>query len=62
MPYRLNPKNRRQVQVRRGTRWVHKHTHKTVALARKHVSALNLHVHHPEKARKPKRRKRRRKK
>jgi len=49
------------VQVKRKTRWVHKHTHKTVALAKKHVSALNINVHHPEKA-KPKRRKRRRKK
>lgn len=51
MPYRLNPKNRRQVQVRRKDRWVLKATHKTVALAKKHVSALNIHVHHPEKAR-----------
>lgn len=55
MPYRLNPKNRRQVQVKRGTRWVLKKTHKTVALAKKHVSALNIHVHHPEKARRRKR-------
>ena len=58
MPYRLNPKNRRQVQVKRGTHWVLKKTHKTVALAKKHVSALNIAVHHPEKAR-PRRRKKR---
>jgi len=57
MPYRLNPKNRREVQVKRKSGWVHKHTHKTVALAKKHVSALNIHVHHPEKARKRRRKK-----
>lgn len=55
MPYRLNPKNRRQVQVKRKSGWVLKKTHKTVALAKKHVSALNIHVHHPEKARRRKR-------
>lgn len=55
MPYRLNPRNRREVQVRRKGRWVKKTLHKTIALAKKHVSALNIHVHHPEKARRRKR-------
>ena len=55
MPYRLNPKNRRQVQVQRGTHWILEKTHKTVALAKKHAAALNINVSHPEKARKKKR-------
>jgi len=47
MPYRLNPANRREVQVKRASGWVHKHTHKTVAEARAHVQALGINVGHP---------------
>jgi len=57
MPYRLNPKNRREVQVKRKSGWVRKKLHPTVAKATAHVSALNLNVHHPEKARKRRKRK-----
>lgn len=67
MPYRLNPKNRREVQVKRKSGWVRKKLHKTVREARAHVQALGINVGHPgrsarlkAKARKPKRRKKRR--
>jgi len=58
MPYRLNPKNRREVQVKRKTRWVHKHTHETVAKARAHVQALGINVGHPGRSARLKARKR----
>ena len=54
MPYRLNPRNRREVQVKRKSRWAREKLHPTVAKAKKHVSALNINVHHPGKARRPK--------
>lgn len=56
MPYRLNPKNRRQVQVKRASGWVLKKTHPSVAEAKAHMSALNINVHHPSKARKRRKR------
>lgn len=56
MPYRLNPKNRREVQVKRKGRWLHRHTHKTVREAKGHLAALNKNVHHPSKARKRRKR------
>ena len=56
MPYRLNPKNRREVQVKRKSGWARKKVHKTVKEARAHMQALNIHVHHPGKARKRRKR------
>ena len=57
MPYRLNPRNRREVQVKRKTRWVRKKLHPTVAKAKAHVQALGINVGHPGKVRKKRRRK-----
>lgn len=52
MPYRLNPSNRRQVQVKRSGRWVVVKTHSTVPDAEAHLAALNINVHHRGKKKK----------
>lgn len=46
MPYRLNPKNKNEVQVRRGGRWVLEHRHESAADARRHLYALTTNVRH----------------
>jgi len=48
MPYRARGKI---VYVKRGARWVRHKVHPTAAKAKKHAAALNIGVHHPEKAR-----------
>jgi len=62
MPYRLNPKNRREVQVKRKSGWVRKKLHKTVKEARAHVQALGINVGHPGRSARIKARKKRRRK
>lgn len=44
MPYRLNPKDRREVQVKRPSGWVKLKLHPTVDKARKHLAALKINV------------------
>jgi len=46
MPYRINPKNPREVQVKRRGRWVRLKggSHKAPAQARKHLAALQANV------------------
>lgn len=46
MPYRLNPKNKRQVQVKKSGRWKLLKTHMSAAKARAHLYALNKNVRH----------------
>ena len=46
MPFRLNPKNKKQVQVKRGVRWVRLKTHPSLKKARAHLTALNINVRH----------------
>ena len=52
MPYRAKGKN---VQVKRKSGWRLHKKHPSAAKAKAHASALNIHVHHPKKARKKKR-------
>ena len=44
MPYRLNPRDRTQVQVKRGAKWALKKKFKTVREARKYLAALAINV------------------
>lgn len=44
MPYRINPTNRKQVQVYKGGRWTVLKTHATVKKALKHLAALKINV------------------
>ena len=44
MPYRLNPDDRREVQVKRGERWVRLKLHETVQAALAHLRALLRNV------------------
>jgi len=44
MPYRLNPKNKKQVQQKKGSAWVTLKTHPTASKARAHLTALNINV------------------
>ena len=44
MPYRLNPKNKKQVQVKRDGEWVNKKTHLSADQALRHLRALKLNV------------------
>lgn len=46
MPYRLNPKNKKQVQVKKGARWAVLKTHRSAAQAKKHLAALKINVKH----------------
>lgn len=49
MPYRINPKNKKQVQVQRGRRWASLKTHPSARAAAKHLAALNINVAAKEK-------------
>lgn len=49
MPYRLNPNNKKQVQVKRRGRWIVLKTHPTVRKARAHLYMLNKNVTHRAK-------------
>lgn len=49
MPYRARGST---VQVKRGSRWVLFKKHPSPAKAKAHAAALNINVHHPELARK----------
>ena len=44
MPYRINPKNRKQVQVKKGDNWEVLKTHLSPEQARKHLTALTMNV------------------
>ena len=44
MPYRLNPKNKREVQVKRGNNWTTLKVHPTTQKALKHLQALQINV------------------
>ena len=44
MPYRLNPRDRTQVQVKRGAKWGLKKKFRTVGEARKYLAALSMNV------------------
>lgn len=44
MPYRLNPKNKREVQVKRGKKWTKKKTYRSRKKALKLQRALYLNV------------------
>jgi len=46
MPYRLNPKNKKQIQVKRGERWIVKYTHRSIKDAKKQLYVLNRKVDH----------------
>jgi hypothetical protein len=49
MPYRLNPKNKRQVQVNRNGKWVVLKTYKTTKQALAYFRALYINVTMKEK-------------
>lgn len=44
MPYRLNPKNKAEVQKNENGRWVLVKRHPTTDKARKHLAALEINV------------------
>lgn len=44
MPYRINPKNGKEVQIKKGNRWVRKKLHPNAAKARAHLTALKINV------------------
>lgn len=48
MPYRINPKNSKEVQVKKNNKWqkLKGGGHETSAQARSHLTALNINVHH----------------
>lgn len=46
MPYRLNPTDKKVVQVMRNGRWQKFKSHPTVARAKAHLVALNKNVKH----------------
>lgn len=45
MPYRLNPTDKTEVQVKRNGRWVRWHKHATVKKARAQLAALKMSPH-----------------
>lgn len=45
MPYRLNPRNKRCVQVKKRGRWRSLKCHRTSGAARAHLSAVSLAYH-----------------
>jgi len=44
MPYRLNPNNKKQIQVKKDGRWVVYHTHPSVKKAKAQLYVLNKKV------------------
>lgn len=44
MPYRLNPVNKREVQVKKGGAWKRLKLHPTTGKASKHLAALKANV------------------
>jgi len=44
MPYRLNPSNRKEVQVYKDGKWKRLKLHPSVAKALKHLAALKINV------------------
>lgn len=48
MPYRLNPKNHREVQVYRNGKWMKLKIHATTQKAQKHLAALKYNVEDKE--------------
>lgn len=46
MPYRINPVNKKQVQVKKSGKWQLLKIHKSAADAIKHLTALKINVKH----------------
>jgi hypothetical protein len=44
MPYRINPQNAKEIQVKKGKRWRRVKLHKTAARAKAHLAALRINV------------------
>ncbi len=44
MPYRINPENKKEVQVRKGGKWVRVKVHKDSKSAARHLYALRKNV------------------
>ena len=44
MPYRINPENEKQVQVKKGDKWQLLKTHLSAKQAGRHLRALRLNV------------------
>jgi hypothetical protein len=44
MPYRLNPSNKREIQVKRAGKWLRFRLHSTVGKAAAHLKALRTNV------------------
>jgi len=50
MPYRLNPSDKTEVQVKKGSGWEKFRKHKTVNNAKAHLTALNMEKRDADKA------------
>ena len=46
MPYRISPKDKTVVQVKKNNRWQKLKEHPTQVKAKKHLTALNINVRH----------------
>lgn len=46
MPYRLSPKDKTTVQVKKKNRWTRLKKHQSQEKARKHLAALKINVKH----------------
>jgi len=46
MPYRISPKNKTVVQVKKNNRWTKLKKHPSKEKARKHLAALKINVKH----------------
>jgi hypothetical protein len=44
VPYRLNPNNKKQVQVKKSGRWQVLKSHSSLEAAKKHLAALKINV------------------
>jgi len=49
MPYRINPQNRREVQVKRNGKWIHKGTSASPSAAKKYLAKLQMIEREKEK-------------
>lgn len=46
MPYRINPNNAREVQIKKGGKWKKLKLHANAGAARRHLGALSANVRH----------------
>lgn len=46
MPYRINPKDPKEVQVKKGGKWVSLKRYATAEMAQKRLSAMRINVSH----------------